>query len=385
MVRAALAFGAVRFAASPSWLLLLVLRRRRLRRRRQATAAAHAEQRRAGARREGRRAQARRRSGARLPVFATKNTTRVGGADPVANAAGVAQAVYPARTRRDAARRRSCSSTRATGASAISAAQLMAPPAARAGAVLRRRRAAGGDRRGAEELAPAGRAGGRRRAGDPDRRRRREARRRAARRRTVAGADSAALAQAIDKLQAKARRRARRRPCVVASADDPEFAMPAAGWAAKSGDPVLWTRKDSLPAATRAAIQAHTRAADLRARPARGGLRRRACAQLAQARHGEADRRRRPGGERDRLRALHRRARSAGASSTRATGSCSRTSPRPLDAAAGVAAVRLRDLRAAAAAHRGPGRCPRRCRTTCSTSSPATTRTRCAAFTITAG
>ena len=33
-----------------------------------------------------------------FPVFATKNTTRVGGADPVANAAGVAQAVFPSRS-----------------------------------------------------------------------------------------------------------------------------------------------------------------------------------------------------------------------------------------------------------------------------------------------
>src|SRR4051812_50064444 len=34
-----------------------------------------------------------------FPGFATKNTTRVGGADPVADAAGVAQAVYPSRSR----------------------------------------------------------------------------------------------------------------------------------------------------------------------------------------------------------------------------------------------------------------------------------------------
>ena len=44
---------------------------------------------------------------------------------------------------------------------------------------------------------------------------------------------------------------------LVAPADSPEFAMPAAGWAAKSGQPVLWTLKDSLPPETRAAIQAH--------------------------------------------------------------------------------------------------------------------------------
>jgi hypothetical protein len=44
---------------------------------------------------------------------------------------------------------------------------------------------------------------------------------------------------------------------LVAPSDSPEFAMPAAGWAAKSGQPVLWTPKDSLPPETRSAIGAH--------------------------------------------------------------------------------------------------------------------------------
>jgi hypothetical protein len=44
---------------------------------------------------------------------------------------------------------------------------------------------------------------------------------------------------------------------LVASADRPDFAMPAAAWAAKSGDPVLWTGRDALPAETKAAIAAH--------------------------------------------------------------------------------------------------------------------------------
>ena len=35
--------------------------------------------------------------------------------------------------------------------------------------------------------------------------------------------------------------------------------MPAAGWAAKSGHPVLWVTRDSIPAPTRAAIAAHKR------------------------------------------------------------------------------------------------------------------------------
>jgi hypothetical protein len=35
--------------------------------------------------------------------------------------------------------------------------------------------------------------------------------------------------------------------------------MPAAAWAAKSGDPVLWVSRDAIPPATRAAITAHKR------------------------------------------------------------------------------------------------------------------------------
>ena len=35
--------------------------------------------------------------------------------------------------------------------------------------------------------------------------------------------------------------------------------MPAAAWAAKSGDPVLFTERDELPAATRRAIRTHER------------------------------------------------------------------------------------------------------------------------------
>ena len=62
-----------------------------------------------------------------FPGFATKNTTRVGGADPVADAAGVAQASTP-RARATRARRPSRSSTRKDWRAAISAAQLMGRP-----------------------------------------------------------------------------------------------------------------------------------------------------------------------------------------------------------------------------------------------------------------
>ena len=46
---------------------------------------------------------------------------------------------------------------------------------------------------------------------------------------------------------------------MVASAEQPGFAMPAAGWAAKSGQPVLWVTRDAIPPSTRAAITAHKR------------------------------------------------------------------------------------------------------------------------------
>jgi hypothetical protein len=74
----------------------------------------------------------------------------------------------------------------------------------------------------------------------------------------VAGESSASLAQNIDRLQAAAAG-GPSDAIVVAPADRPEFAMPAAGWAAKSGDPVLWALEDSLPDETRQAIERHRR------------------------------------------------------------------------------------------------------------------------------
>ena len=42
---------------------------------------------------------------------------------------------------------------------------------------------------------------------------------------------------------------------MIASADDPAYAMPAAGWAAESGDPVLFVNSSGIPAATASALQ----------------------------------------------------------------------------------------------------------------------------------
>ena len=47
---------------------------------------------------------------------------------------------------------------------------------------------------------------------------------------------------------------------VVAPAADPAFAMPAAAWAARSGDPVLFSGAKALPKATAAALKRHPHA-----------------------------------------------------------------------------------------------------------------------------
>ena len=44
---------------------------------------------------------------------------------------------------------------------------------------------------------------------------------------------------------------------VIASGVDPAYAMPAAGWAAESGDPVLFVGSSGIPAPTRQALLAH--------------------------------------------------------------------------------------------------------------------------------
>jgi hypothetical protein len=72
---------------------------------------------------------------------------------------------------------------------------------------------------------------------------------------SVDGSGAAEIAAEVDKL----RERLAGEPdaVVVASADEPAYAMPAAGWAARSGDPVLFAERDALPKPTVAALRGH--------------------------------------------------------------------------------------------------------------------------------
>jgi putative cell wall-binding protein len=187
-----------------------------------------------------------------FPAVATKNTTRIGGEDPTADAGGTASAVYPGVTRGSRPRTVTLVDSDDWRAGIV-AAQLAAPPL-RAPILL----TDGGDVPRAtstaiDSLQPTGARPlrgaqavevGKARAPDSLRARR------------VTGSDEFALAAAVDALAADLAGRPSQN-VVIVSADDPAFAMPAAAWAAKSGDAVLFTKRDELPPATRSAVRKH--------------------------------------------------------------------------------------------------------------------------------
>jgi hypothetical protein len=74
--------------------------------------------------------------------------------------------------------------------------------------------------------------------------------------RRVTASTPAGLARNVDAQLTKARGKASTRILVVNS-DDPASAAPAAAWAARSGDPILFTGAGTLPPDTKAAIQTH--------------------------------------------------------------------------------------------------------------------------------
>ncbi|MHB1835297.1 MAG: cell wall-binding repeat-containing protein [Solirubrobacteraceae bacterium] len=189
-----------------------------------------------------------------IPSLVTRNTTRINGADPVADAAGVALAVYPSAT---ASSHPAVVTLAPTGdwQAAIAASVLMAPPlhapvllsgatrlpAATAQALLLLGPTGAGAAGGAQVIrvgdvpAPAG-----------------------LRSSTIAGNDPYTLAAAIDRYESAVTGRPSA-AVVIASADAPAYAMPAAGWAAESGDPVLFVSSSGIPQPTRQALQAHGR------------------------------------------------------------------------------------------------------------------------------
>ena len=189
-----------------------------------------------------------------IPSLATKNTARVAGADPVADAAGVARAVFPS----VAPGTHPAAVTLAPSddwAAAIAASVLMAPPihapvllsgsgslpAATADALSALAPTGSGAANGAQviRIGPVPAVSGKKVA-------------------AIKGADPYALAAGIDRFVSAVAGRPSTH-VMVASTSAPAYAMPAAGWAAESGDPVLFVGATGVPAATRQALQAHQR------------------------------------------------------------------------------------------------------------------------------
>ena len=190
-----------------------------------------------------------------FPAFATKNTTRVGGSDPTANAAGVALAVYPS-----AGGAERPEAVTLVGdddwAGGIAASALVADPV-KAPILLSTPDSVPDETDQAlSALAPEGGAatdGAQVFAiGDVDVPGDLQATR-------VGGKTPAALAAAVDRLRARLTG-TKPRHVIVAPVDEPAFAMPAASWAARSGDTVLFSGKDQLPKETAAALHRHKKA-----------------------------------------------------------------------------------------------------------------------------
>ncbi len=193
-------------------------------------------------------------TGLGFPGSATKNTTRVAGTDPTADAAAIARAVFPAGT--PGGRPKAITLVDVNDwRSALAASVLMSAPV-RAPVLF----SDGTDLPGAtaDALTALGPTGSEKAGGAQVVRVGEVARPDGLKSTDLVGADPAALARAIDAFQASARGTTSGNVLVV-SADRPEFAMPAAAWAAKSGDPILFVSKDTVPEATRVALSAHQR------------------------------------------------------------------------------------------------------------------------------
>jgi hypothetical protein len=184
------------------------------------------------------------------PGFATNNTTRIGGSDPATNAAGAALAVFPATT---AAQRPAAVTlvSEEDWAGAIAAAVLMAAPVRapilfsasdEMPAVSEEALAAldpqGSQATGQASLFAVGSVAYPGKAvpvdlGDP-------------------ASTAAQIAALRDRLFGEPPKH-----IVVASESRPDFAVPAAAWAARSGDPVLFTGAKKLPGPTASILEEH--------------------------------------------------------------------------------------------------------------------------------
>ncbi len=186
------------------------------------------------------------------PAFATSNTTRIGGPDPASNAAAAALAVFPGTNEKQRPVAVTLVGTE-DWAGAIAAAVLMAEPI---GAPMLYGEAGGVPGPTSEALAALQPHGGAASGGDavfaignvqvPN----------GMGAAKVAPGDAATEAAAIARLRDRIAG-SKPQAFVLASSSEPAFAAPAAAYAARSGDPVLFTEAKGLPQETVAALRRH--------------------------------------------------------------------------------------------------------------------------------
>ena len=191
-----------------------------------------------------------------FPVVATRNTTRISGPDPIADAAAAALATHP--PTRDTPPLEAAVVVPDDGWQAGIAASVLAGPPLRAPVLisqsdgvpsptadaLAQLKPRGDDAAGDAAVYSVGGAAAPSDLATEE----------------IDGDSPAEIADSIDRLR---QRLFGREPdhIVIASSDQAGYAMPAAAWAARSGDPVLFSREDEVPAATLAALRRHTAAA----------------------------------------------------------------------------------------------------------------------------
>jgi hypothetical protein len=188
-----------------------------------------------------------------FPEFATRNTTRVPGANPVTDAAGVALAVYPSVASGTHPPVVTIAPTDDWEA-ALAASVLMAPPIHAPVLLSGAKSMPGPTTQALKQLAPTG-SGSLSGAqavlvGDVPK----PSGLRAAK---IAAPDPYTAAAQIDAFATAADGGHASPDVVVASSTDPAYAMPAAGWAAESGDPVLFVSGKTIPQPTIQALKAH--------------------------------------------------------------------------------------------------------------------------------
>jgi hypothetical protein len=188
-----------------------------------------------------------------FPFIATRNTTRVAGSDPVADAAGVASALFPAtdeETQPPAIVLVDKDDWQGiVAASVLVSAPMRAPillsdgdelPAVTAETIDRLKPKGASLARGAETILI-----GDRPPPPPN-----------TKSAVIKGTDPYDTAVAIDRFSAVARGKPSPN-VIIASGEKPEYAMPAAAWGARSGDAILFVKQNEIPEQTRSALEQH--------------------------------------------------------------------------------------------------------------------------------